>query len=265
MTDPLLPKRGGRGMPDLKLPALFLGLCLALGPSPRPAAQSLGPSAALRPGREISLPPSQVKDTFFAYFLGIVLTGTEVDIDNAQMRDILTEFKTQLKFPFDLVSRVIQHSEQDTGERTISLIFNGKVSIPIPYSFLGYHPGMLRSTERLTFNVTRSSYIDPQDPSVYTPVYDLALDDGAVLIDIDDWLVYLLSRVVDKLEVRHIVFFSYHGEWIGLVEGRGRVFSRRMREYFSFTNNRIIYPVPDKLDAMGLGFINASLSSVAHR
>ena len=132
--------------------------------------------------------------------------------------------------------------------------------IPIPFSFLGYHPGTLRSTERLNFRVTRTSYTDPLIPRVYTPVYDLTLADGSVLIDIDDWLVYLLWKVLDKLEVRHIVFFSYQGAWIGLVEGKGKVFRRDMREYFDFTNNKIIYPIPDKLDAMGQGFIKASPS-----
>ncbi len=212
----------------------------------------------MRPGREISLPPNQVKDTFFAYVLGIVFTGTDVDLDNAQMRDILTEFQTKLKFPFDLVSRVIQRDNPDSDGRIISLIFNGDVAIPIPYSFLGYHPGKLRSTQELDFYVTRSSYVDPRDPSVYTPVYDLALVNGTVVIDIDDWLVYVLSNILDKLTVRHLVFFSYRKEWIGLVEGRGKVFNRTMREYFSFTNNRIIYPIPPALDAMGEGFIAAS-------
>jgi hypothetical protein len=199
-----------------------------------------------------------VRDTFFAYALGIVMTGLEVDIDNAQMRDILTEFQTKLKLPFDLVTRVIQQDQADTGARTISLIFNGDVAIPIPYSFLGYHPGMLRSTEVLNFRVTRTSYIDPRNPLVYTPVYELTLTDGSVLLDIDDWLVYLLNRVIDKLQIRHIVFFSYEGKWIGLVEGRGRLFGRDMRVYFDFTHNKIIYPVPDELDLMGHGFITVS-------
>ncbi len=251
-------------MPDSKL-LLVLSLWLCVTAAQPLAAQSLDSSAPLRPGRSISLPPNQVKDTFFAYALGIVLTGTEVDIDNSQMRDILTEFQTKLKFPFDLVSRVIPHSDPDTGVRTLSLIFSGAVSIPIPYSFLGYHPGRLRSTERLNFLVTRTSFIDPRDPSVYTPVYDLALADGSILVDIDDWLVFLLSNVIDKLSVRHIVFFSYRGEWIGLVEGEGLVYNRTMREYFSFTANRIIYPIPDALDAMGQGFLSASDSSVEQK
>ncbi len=242
----------------LRIPIFALALCLAAAGGRELFAQSLPASNSSPPGRRVSL--SQVKDTFFSYVLGIVLTGLEVDIDNAQMRAILTEFQSKLKFPFDMVTRVIQHTELDSGARTISLIFTSDVLIPIPYSFLGYHPGTLKATERVNFRVTRSAYTDPKDPSAYTPVYDLSLADGRILIDIDDWLVYLLSNVLDKLEVRHIVFFSYQKTWIGLVEGKGKVFNRDMREYFDFTNNKIIYPIPDKLDAMGVGFINASRS-----
>ena len=223
-------------------------------PAAMPTVQSLSASSGMRPGRQVSL--SNVKDTFFSYVLGIVFTGIDVDIDNAQMRGILTEFESKLKFPFDLVTRVIQHNDPDMDYRVISLIFNGDVVIRIPYSFLGYHPGTIKSTERLNFRVIRSAYIDPS--GVYTPVYDLTLADGGVLIDIDDWLVYLLGSVLDKLEVHHIVFFNYQGAWIGLVEGKGKVFKRNMREYFDFTHNKIIYPTPDKLDLMGRAFLAAS-------
>lgn len=245
------------------LPAVILflitamSLCAQAAPAPQvmPAVQTL-PWPGTPPGRHVSV--SAVKDTFFAYALGIVLTGLDVDIDNAQMRAILTEFQSKVKFPFDLVTRVVQHNDFEAGSREITLVFKGDVVIPIPFSFLGYHPGTLRSTETLEFHVTRTSYTDPQNPSVYSPVYDLALADGGVLIDVDDWLVYLLGNVLDKLDVRHIVFFNYGGAWIGLLEGRGRVFNRDMREYFDFTNNKIIYPVPDKLDAMSQAFIKAN-------
>jgi hypothetical protein len=199
---------------------------------------------------------SNVRDTFFSYVLGIILTGIDVDIDNAQMRSILTEFQSKLKFPFDLITRVIQHNDPDMDRRLISLVFSGNVVIRIPYSVLGYHPGTIMSTERLNFRVIRSAYTDPL--GTYTPVYNLTLADGSVLINIDDWLVYLFGSVLDKLEVHHIVFFNYKGSWIGLVEGKGKIFKRNMREYFDFTNNRIIYPIPVKLDAMGRAFIAAS-------
>jgi len=245
------------------LPALVLTLVLCAGGAQLATAQSEDSAPSRRPGREVSLPPSEVRDTFFAYVLGIVLRGVEVDIDNAEMRAILTEFKSKLNVPFDLVTRVIQHSDEDSGERTISLFFNGAVDIPIPFSLLGYHPGILRSTEEVDFRVNRSLYTDPKNPTIATLVYDLSLSGGNVLVDVDDWICYLLGNLFDKIEVRHIVFFNYEGKWIGLLEGRGRTWGKNMREYFDFTHNGIIFPVPIRLDAMGAEMVGAAATSTA--
>jgi hypothetical protein len=237
------------------IPLVLLLVTAGLMPASAGEADSERPQ---RPGREVSLPPSQVRDTFFAYVLGIVFEGLEVDIDNAEMREILTEFTSKMDVPFDLITRVIQHNEPETGERTISLVFNGAVVIPIPFSLLGYHPGTIRSTEEVSFRVLRSLYTDPKDPKLSTWVYDLALSDGNVLVDVDDWIVYLLGNIFDKIQVRHIVFFNYDNEWIGLLEGKGKVFGRNMREYFDFTHNGIVFPVPPRLDEIGLDLMKAS-------
>ncbi len=223
-----------------------------------PAPEPPPPPAPTRPGREVSLPPDQVRDTFFAYVLGIVMTGIEVDIDNSQMREILTEFKSKLNVPFDLITRVTQHTDEASGERTISLEFNGDVVIPIPFSILGYHPGTVRSTQQVDFRVTRAAYNDQKDPRNSTLVYDLALSGGSVLIDVDDWIVYILGTVFDKIQIRHIVFFRYDDKWIGLLEGKGKVFGRSMREYFDFTHNGIVFPVPTNLDLLGAGVVSGS-------
>lgn len=224
--------------------------------SPTPATPPPAPST--RPGREVSLPPDQVRDTFFAYVLGIVMDGLEVDIDNPQMREILTEFKSKLDVPFDLITRVIQHTDEASGERTISLEFNGNVVIPIPFSVLGYHPGKVRSTQRVDFRVTRTEYTDQKKPRNSTVVYNLALSDGSVLIDLDDWIVFFLSNVFDKIEVHHIVFFRHDDKWVGLLEGDGKVNGGKQRQYFDFTHNGIIFPVPPELDVLGAGFVSGS-------
>jgi len=247
----------------MKPAALLLALLLCAGVAPLMPAQSEDAAPSRRPGREVSLPPNEVRDTFFAYVLGIVLRGVEVDIDNAEMRAILTEFKSKLDVPFDLVTRVIQRNDDDSGDRTISLFFNGSVDIPIPFSLLGYHPGILRSTEEVSFRVNRSLYTDPRNPTVSTLVYDLALSGGKVLVDVDDWICYLLGNLFDKIEVRHIVFFNYEGKWIGLLEGRGKTWGKNMREYFDFTHNGIIFPVPIRLDAMGAEMVGAARPSTA--
>ena len=225
--------------------------------SARACPEAVLQASAQRPGREVSLSRSEVKDSFFAYVIGIIRSGLEVDIDGEQMREILTEFKTALILPFDLVARVSQRNAPSTGKRTISLRFRDHLIVPIPFSLLGYHPGVIRASEEVSFRVTPSAYRSWKDVAPSSPVFDLTLTGGEVLVDVDDWLVYLLGFFLDKVQVRHIVFFIYRGEWIGLLEGAGLMRGRDMRAYFNFTRNSIVFPVPGALDAMGIGLMAA--------
>jgi hypothetical protein len=213
-------------------------------------AQGTG-AAPGRPGREISLPPNEVKDTFFAYVLGIIKSGVEVDIDNPAMRAILTEFKSALNLPFDLVARVTQHAAPGTGTRIIGLDFLTDVVIPIPFSLLFYHPGSITSDRTLTFAVNRSTYADPGSPGAPAAVFDLVLTGGRVLVDVDDWLEWLFSASIEDTWIRHIVFFTWRGDWIGELEGTGRRTGRQLRAFFDFTKNKILFPEPSELAGIG--------------
>jgi hypothetical protein len=204
-----------------------------------------------RPGREVSLSPSAVKDTFFAYFLGIITAGVDIDIDNGQMREILTEFKSHPDLPFDLIARVWQATDAGSGARRIGLDFTRDVDIPVPFSLLFYHPGSIVADRSLVFEVDRSSYADPSAPSVPAPVLDLRLAEGAILADIDDWLEVVFSAYLEDAWIHHVVFFTWNGEWIGLLEGTGTRTVRDLRAYFNFTRNRIVFPVPIALDRAG--------------
>ena len=229
---------------------LIIGLALAAACVPA-AAQAAAPAAPQRPGREVSLPQCQVRDTFFAYVLGIISAGIEVDVDGEQMRAILTEFASSLHLPFDLIRSVTQHTDEETGARTIGLDFQGDVSIPIPFSILFYHPGSIVADRSLLFRVDRSLLTDPAGKEAPGPVFDLAITGGSVLVDIDDWLEALFSASLEDTWIRHIVFFTRQGEWIGLLEGTGRATGRDLRAYFNFTKNRIVFPVPPALDRLG--------------
>jgi hypothetical protein len=195
----------------------------------------------------VSLPSSEVKDTFFAYILGIITTGAEVDMDNEQMREILVEFKSTLNVPFDLISRVAQNMNPETGMRRIELDFQRDVVIPVPFALLFYHPGSIRATRVLSFDVRRSTWADAE-------VFDLVLDDGSILVDLDEWLVALFSSHLEDTWIRNIVFFTWHGDWVGMLEGRGRSTGRVIRAYFDFTKNTILFPAPDSLKSIGRAF-----------
>jgi hypothetical protein len=144
--------------------------------------------SAIPPGREVSLPASEVKDTFFAYILGIIRIGAEMDLDNEEMRAILVEFKSTLEVPFDLISRVSQHEGPESADRLIALEFQHDVVIPIPFSILFYHPGRITSTRLLSFDVRRSPWTDPGSPAESGEAFDLVMAQGSILVEIDGWL-----------------------------------------------------------------------------
>ncbi len=206
------------------------------------AAQSpQQPSAPQRPGREVSFAPSEIKDTFFAYVLGIIRAQSEVDIDNAEMRGILVELKSALSLPFDLITRVTQHTNEEDGTRAVAIEFSRNVSIPIPFALLFYHPGSIVASQTVSFDETTGP----------GPAYILTLADGSILVDIDDWLEVLFRAYIEDTWIRHLVFFPWNGHWIGLLEGTGRRTGREIRAYFDFTKNSILFPTPAPLDAAG--------------
>jgi hypothetical protein len=249
-------------------------LCLANGSI---SAQD-GESAA-RPGREVSLPASQVKDTFFAYLLGIIRTGADIDVDNEEMRAILVEFKTTLDVPFDLISRFSQHEDPESADRAVSLEFQRDVMIPIPFSILFYHPGRITSTQLLRFTVHRSPWADPgslsetgsptepgfpaavgsstepASPAEPGEAFDLVLARGSILVEIDAWLKALFSAHLEDTWVRHIVFFKWNGDWITMLQGIGRSTQKVKRAYFDLTKNTILFPPSDSLKSAGNGLV----------
>jgi hypothetical protein len=213
-----------------------------------------GPAAPSRPGREVSLPESEVKDTFFAYFLGIISGGMPVDIDNAQMREILVEFKSALDMPFDLIARVTQRPDAQTGDQAIGLEFTRDVVVPVPFSILFYHPGSILVSRQISFEVRRSAWTDPVVGGPSAAAFDLVLSRGTVLVDIDDWLEALFRDHLEDTWIRKIVFFRFGNDWIAMLAGKGRWTARTKRAYFDLTRNRILFPASDSLTAAGRTF-----------
>ncbi len=200
-----------------------------------------------RPGREVSLPQDEVKDTFFAYVIGVVRSGAEVDMDNAALMDVLTEFKTHFDLPFDKIERVVQARGASEAGGSLSIMFNEPdVRIPIPFSFLGYHPGAILASQTVTFTETRTVLPNAVDPRFTDPLYLLPLTDGYITIKVDEWLKFLFPTLVDDLYVSLIAIFRSHGDWICLLSGMGGK-GKPVREFFSFTHNHIIFPIPAEL------------------
>ena len=210
-------------------------------------AQDNEPAAP--PGREMSLPASEVKDTFFAYILGVIRDGAEMEIDNEGMRAFLVELKSGLNLPFDLISRVSQHKDPESAARTVALEFQHDVVIPVPFSILFYHPGRITCTRHLSFDVGRLPWVDPGSSAEPGEAFDLLLAQGSILVEIDGWLKALFG--MEDTVIRHIVFFRWHDDWIGMLEGSGRSTGGVKRAYFDFTKNAILFPPPSLLKRAG--------------
>jgi len=235
--------------------AAVLSIALAAGHLDAQTTSGRAPAAPAVPGRELILPPSQVRDTFFAWLVGVVDAGRDATIDNAGLRAILTEFRPSIALPFDRIA-VVSHRAPATGSRgSLGIEFDGEIDIPVPFALLWYHPGSLRSTRSLRFDERRFPAV-ATGRDVAAPVYAFRLVEGAMTIDVDAWLDVLLGRVVDDFSVRLVAIARWRGAWRCLLGGTGRE-DRRIIAAFDLARNTITFPVPSELTRLGLDLWNA--------
>jgi hypothetical protein len=238
--------------PPLAAAAAVLALAFA---APVPAAPSR-PDLPAPPGRELILPPSEIRDTFFAWLVGVVDAGRDVSVDNAWLRGVLTEFRSTIALPFDRISEV-RHIAPAVDERgSLEIVFDGEIDIPVPFSLLWYRPGSLRASRVVRFEERRFSSVPLADGSTASPVYSFRIAEGAMLIDVDEWIDVLLGRIVDDLAIRIVAVARWRGTWRCLIAGTGRE-GRRIVAAFDLARNAISFPVPSELSRLGLWLWNA--------
>jgi hypothetical protein len=199
--------------------------------------------------------PATVKDPFFGYLIGIIHTGMEMEADSARLHALRADFGCGFEIPFDRISRVAQHGDPGTGDRFVRLDFLGPMDVPIPYSLLFYHPGRIRSDSSVVFRVSAGTYDDSDTLSETSRVYILELVHGCILVDIDDWLELLFPSHLEDAWIRNVVFFTWDGRWMGMLQGTGRSTGRMFRSFFDFTRNAIVSPLPAPLDRAGRSII----------
>ena len=213
-----------------------------------------------RPGREIALPPEEVKDSFFAYVIGVIGSRMEVELSGADLREILTEFTTGLDLPFDLVAGVSRSRRPEAAYPDLGIAFSSSVKIPIPFAFLGYHPGSIIASEEILFTETRPVRFDspdPQAPVTADILYVMRLARGSVLVDVDDWLEWLLPSLIQDTIVEIICVFHDETAWYCMLAGTGRNTGDPIVQFFDFTRNRFLVPVPADYRAFGERIVNA--------
>jgi hypothetical protein len=239
--------------------AVGLGLHLLAAPGALSQAGAHGTGmpagAAVRPGREVSLPASEVRDTFFAWLLGIITAGLDAELDNATLRQALTEFHFTVDLPFDRIS-VVRHIAPRSTAGSMAIVFDAALSVPVPFAILWYHPGSIRASEAVSFAETRIERASAGGEEV-GPVYLFRLEQGEVAVDVDDWIDLLFGSLIDDVSVRLVAVVRYRGAWCCLLGGTGREGKRFVAE-FDFTRNVIQYPVPAALIRLGLDLWNGA-------
>jgi hypothetical protein len=208
------------------------------------------------PGRELILPASVVKDTFFAWLVGLVDAGRDASIDNAGLRDVLTEFRSTIALPFDRIAVVRHAAPRPEARGSLGVDFDGELDIPVPFSLLSYHPGSLRATRAVRFDERRFASLPLAGGGAAEPVYSFRIAEGSMAIDVDAWLDVLLGRIVDDLSIRIIALARWRGTRRCLVGGTGRE-DRRIIAAFDLARNTITFPVPSELTRLGLWLWNA--------
>lgn len=219
------------------------------------AALAARAGAQAAPGRELILPPSEVKDTFFAWLVGVVDAGRDAAMDNAGLREVLTEFRSTIALPFDRISEVRHAAPAPDHHGSLEVRFDGDIDVPVPFALLWYHPGSLRSTPVVRFEERRFAFL-PTASEAAAPVYSFRLVEGAMTIDIDAWVDALLGRIADDLAIRLVAIARWRGSWRCLLGGTGRE-ERRIIAAFDLARNAITFPVPRELTRLGLWLWNA--------
>ncbi|OHD70315.1 MAG: hypothetical protein A2177_04075 [Spirochaetes bacterium RBG_13_68_11] len=209
------------------------------------------------PGREVSATPAEVKDTFFAYVVGILRENADADVDREFLRGILGEFRASVSLPFEQLATMTYRSGGREAAHELRLGFQGPMRVPIPFSLLGYHPGDLVSSAEVRFTGLRYGEVRLPSGALLSPVYTFSVNEGWVIIDVDTWLDVLLGDLVDDIAVSELVVFRWRREWRCLMVGTGRK-GQLISGVLNFRTNGIAFPLPRELAGIGEFFRGAA-------
>jgi hypothetical protein len=204
---------------------------------PAPAAGA-GSDRAGSGDEDLPVPPSGVRDPV----LELLFTITEDDSlgtwDGAAIARYAAASGRPSRLPMGEVVRITRRhataaeAEQRCGvsvTRVWELELAHALRMPLPYSFLGYHPGTLAASRtfvlsewRLDDRTLRGVVDGGPATTGATDAWVLRLDTGWFMLDVDAWLDALLGGLLDDYWVCGYVFARHEGRplEISLLEKR---------------------------------------------
>jgi hypothetical protein len=214
-------------------------------------------------GLPIMLPyVDDVKDPIFSILIGLVENDLYGTLTRERLGMQLDRMRKTSKLPYQSVREVTRlPAGDDRAANEISVTFEEELSLPIPYSILGYNPGSFRASEHCLFREWRLGTVTLQHstrrgeeiemvPVVLENVYLFGLESGRVTLDIDGWLDRMMGGSLDDTEIVGLMLCRHEGKWIGVAMGYNE--DRRGRSgALDFREDKVVFPSPDEMKTVG--------------
>lgn len=193
-----------------------------------------------------------VKDAVFAVLVGLVDEDRYGTLTRERLEQELGRQKGRTRLPYRSL-RELRRAPSATvpGETAqVTAIFDGPLSVSIPYTILWYHPGRLAASPSCVFREWSLGTVRLSAPLELRDVHVFALTGGRLRVDIDGWLDWLMGSGLDDTDVTGLLVFRYGGRRLGMAVGYNR--NRRGRSgVFDFAEDKIVFPVPPELRTVG--------------
>jgi hypothetical protein len=236
-----------RRTPRSVWPVLVVGLLVSLAaaavtaarpsPLPLPSAASAADRPAQATGTDENrgdngdeappVPPSGVLDPILELLVAIVDNDSLGTWDGAALARYTAASGRRSRLPVEDIVRIVRRpataaeAERRRGAcvtRMWELELTHALRIPLPWSFLGYHPGTVAGAR--TFVLSEWRLADPTREVAgdsrlaefgVTDVHVLRLDKGWFMLDVDAWLDALLGGLLDDYWVCGYVLARHEG------------------------------------------------------
>ncbi|MCA9726131.1 MAG: hypothetical protein KC729_00505 [Candidatus Eisenbacteria bacterium] len=214
-------------------------------------------------GLPIDLPQTAgVKDPIFSILVGLVEANIYGTLTRDRLKMQLERRHQKSHLPYDSVREVTRLPKGD-GRPTeeITVHFDGRLKLPIPYSILGYNPGSFRASERCVFRewdlgtvtLQHARKVDDRVetvPVVLENVHLFGLDEGEVSLDIDGWLDRMMGGNLDDTDIVGLMLCRYQGKWMGVAMGYNKDHRGRSGA-LDFGEDKVVFPSPDEIKTVG--------------
>jgi hypothetical protein len=218
----------------------------------------------------VPLPAEDVRDSFLALLVSLVEADVFDSLSHDDIRDGVHVFGRPTRVPVrSIVGIVRRPSLKPFDQSEITLHFRDELHESVPYSILGYHPGSLRASMRVTVREWRlgNQLIrwGPRRSDVIrlTDVRLFGVTRGWVMMDMDAWIDKLLGSWIDDMRLVGFALYRWNGVWHGMAfgfdpEGHGRSGN------LDFRTDRVHFPNPDELMVAARRFRAMALAYVGN-